>query len=60
LLRHVSREKALAKYIVLGFTAGRCSIEIISHYKSCEELREIFVLGKEFLGRVARRKLYIF
>jgi hypothetical protein len=50
----------LAKYIALGFTAGRCSIELINRYKSCEELRDIFVLGKEFLGKVARRKLYIF
>jgi hypothetical protein len=61
LLRCVSGgRKALAKYIALGFTAGRCSIELIDRYKGFEELRNIFVLSQEFLGRAVRRKLYIF
>jgi hypothetical protein len=61
LLRCVSSgRRALAKYIVLGFTSGRCSIELIDRYKGSEELRDIFVLSGDRLGRAVRRKLYIF
>jgi hypothetical protein len=61
LLRCVSGGRlALAKYIALGFTSGRCSIELIDRYKSSEELRDIFVLNEDHFSRAVRRKLYIF
>ena len=50
----------MANYIVLGFTAGRCSIDLINRYKGPEELRDIFIMSQELLGRAARRRLYIF
>jgi hypothetical protein len=49
-----------SKFIVLGYTAGRCSIEIIDRYKSDEDLRDIFEVDGLKIGRAIRRKLNVF
>ena len=50
----------MKKFIALGFTSGRCSIELIDRYKTSEDLRDIFLLNERQIGRAFRRKLYIF
>jgi uncharacterized UPF0160 family protein len=48
------------KFVVLGRTRGRRSVELIGRYKSGEDLRDVFKLGENGVGRAARRDLYIF
>jgi hypothetical protein len=48
------------KFVVLGRTRGRRSVELIGRYKSGEDLRDVFKLSENGVGRAARRDLYIF
>jgi hypothetical protein len=48
------------RFVVLGRTRGRRSVELIGRYKSVEDLRDVFKLDVNGVGRAARRDLYIF
>lgn len=48
------------RFVVLGRTRGRRSVELIGRYKSGEDLRDVFKLSENGVGRAARRDLYIF
>jgi hypothetical protein len=50
----------MKRFIALGFTSGRCSIELIDRYKTSEDLRDIFVLNERQVARAVRRRLYVF
>jgi hypothetical protein len=48
------------RFVVFGRTRGRRSVELIGRYKSKEDLRDVFKLSENGVGRAARRDLYIF
>jgi len=50
----------LVRYVVLGFTAGRSSAELIGRFKTEGELRDVFEGGPRLALRASRRGLYIF
>ena len=51
----------MTRYVVLGFTAGRSSIEIVGRYKTEGELRDVFEGGPRLALRASRRELlYVF